>query len=213
MFYERTTNEQGIAKLNINLEQGTYILTATNPATKEQYSNTITVISKIQENSNLIKYYRNNSQYIAKIIKSDGNIAGAGEKVTFNINGVFYERYTNESGHVKLNINLEPGEYIITAEYDGCKVSNNITVLTTIKTSNLVKKYSDRLPFTATILDGEGNPLKDTKVTFNINGVIYERTTNTYGQARLNINLQAGKYIITTTYNGLNTANIITVRN
>ena len=34
----------------------------------------------------------------------------------------------------------------------------------------------------------------------NINGIIYERTTNSNGAATLLINLQAGEYIITTQY-------------
>ena len=34
---------------------------------------------------------------------------GAGENVTFNINGVFYTRTTNATGHVSLNINLPEG--------------------------------------------------------------------------------------------------------
>ena len=211
VFYQRTTNQEGIAKLNINLQQGTYILTATNPLTNEQYSNTITVLSKIQENSDLTKYYRNSSQYTVKIIKSNGQTAGTGEKVTFNINGVFYERYTDENGYAKLNINLQPGDYIITAEYDGCKVSNNITVLTILKAYNLAKKYGTTIPFTATLLNGEGNPLANEKITFNINGVFYQRTTNNQGMAKLNINLQQGKYIITSSYNGLNVANVVTV--
>ena len=137
VMYERNTRENGQAKLNINLAAGTYIITATNPENGEQHSNTITVLSKIQENKDLTKYYKNASQYIVKIVDSKGNPVKAGQKVTFNINGVFYERYTNESGQVKLNINLQPGEYIITAEYEGCKVSNKIKVLPTLKASTI----------------------------------------------------------------------------
>ena len=51
------------------------------------------------------------------------------------------------------------------------------------------------------------------KITFNINGVFYTRTTNNQGITKLNINLQAGKYIITSSYNGLNVANTVTVQN
>ena len=80
-------------------------------------SNNITVISRIVENNDLTKYYKNASQYTVKIIGDDGKPVGAGVEVTFNINGVFYTRTTNESGIAKLNINLQPGDYVITAEY------------------------------------------------------------------------------------------------
>ena len=213
VMYERNTDENGKAKMNINLIAGRYIITATNPENGEQHSNIITVLSKIQENKDLTKYYKNASQYIVKVIDSKGNPAKAGQKVTFNINGVFYERYTNETGYVKMNINLQPGDYIITAEYEGCVASNKIKVLPTIKTQDLIKKYGVSNPFTATLLDGTGKPLTNEKITFNINGVFYTRTTNTSGIAKLNINLQAGKYIITSSYNGLNVANTITVQN
>ena len=211
VFYTRTTNADGQAKLNINLNPGEYIITATNPENGEEHANIITVLSKIQENNDLTKYYRNESQYTVKIIKSNGQTAGAGEKVTFNINGVFYERYTNASGYAKLNINLQPGNYIITAEYEGCQASNNIKVLPTIQAKDLTKKYGTTQAFEATLLNGQGNPKTNEKITFNINGVFYTRTTNTDGIAKLNINLQPGQYIITSQYNDATTSNTVTV--
>ena len=33
----------------------------------------------------------------------------------FNINGVYYTRQTNDSGVAKLTINLQPGNYTLTA--------------------------------------------------------------------------------------------------
>ena len=50
-------------------------------------------------------------------------------------------------------------------------------------------------------------PLKQ----LNIHGVIYERTTDNNGVASLNIKLQAGRYIITSSFNGCNLANTITI--
>ena len=57
----------------------------------------------------------NETQFYAKFIDSSGNPL-AKRAVTFNINGVFYTRNTDDSGYAKLNINLNPGVYkIITA--------------------------------------------------------------------------------------------------
>ncbi|MBR0272238.1 MAG: hypothetical protein IJQ68_09690 [Methanobrevibacter sp.] len=211
VMYKRLTNENGTARLNINLRQGNYIITATNPVNGEMASNTITVLPKIVENSDLVKYYRNDSQYVVRVLGDDGNPVGENETVTFNINGVMYERKTNASGYAQLNINLRPGDYIITAMYGGCSVANNITVKPILSAENITMKYRDGTQFNATLLDGEGNLYVGQNVIFNINGVFYNRTTDSAGIAHLNINLQAGEYIITSMYNGAVIANKITI--
>ena len=212
VFYTRyIEGNAGKAKLNINLYPGTYIITAINPNNTEMSSNTITVIAKIVENSDLIKYFRNDSQYIVRLLNDDGSYAGAGENVTFKINGVFYTRTTNSSGYAKLNINLDAGDYIITAEYGDCKVSNNITVLPILYADDLSMNYNDGSTFNAKLVDGQGNPLFNTDITFNINGVFYKRSTNISGIASLNINLMRGEYIITSIYNGYSISNTIKI--
>ena len=211
VMYTRKVSENGTARLNLNLNQGRYIITATNPVTGEECSNNITILPKIAKNNDLVKYFRNDSQYVVQLIGDDGNPVGAGETVTFNINGVMYERKTNESGFAKLNINLNPGKYVITAMYGGNVVSNEITVLPTLNASDISMSYRDGTQFKATLLDGQGNVYPAQNVTFNINGVFYNRLTDDNGVARLNINLIPGEYIITSTYNKLNIANTITI--
>ena len=211
VFYTRQVGDNGLAKLNINLEAGEYIITAINPVTGENDSNIIQVIPRLIENKDITKYYKNGTQYTVKVIGDDGNPVGAGESVSFNIHGVFYTRQTDANGIAKLNINLEPGDYIITAEYKECRVSNNIKVLPVLTASDLTKKYGTTDQFIAHLVDGQGKPLANEKVQFNINGVFYYRTTDSTGNAHLNINLQAGEYIITSSYNGQNVANTVTV--
>lgn len=211
VFYKKLTDEEGIAKLNINLIPGEYIITAKNPVSTEMYSNVVTVLPNIAENYNLTKYYRNDSQYVVRLLDDKGSPVGAGVDVTFNINGVFYTRTTNTTGHSKLNINLGPGTYIITAIYNGLMMANTITVLPVLEAKDLEMKYKDESQFEAKLVDGQGNPFAGQTVTFNINGVFYERTTDELGIARLNINLIAGEYIITSSYNGSNIANKITI--
>lgn len=210
VFYNRKTDENGTAKLNINLEQGTYIITAYNPLTKEQKSNNVTVLSKITENKDIVKYYKNATAYVVKILDDKGNPL-ANVNVTFNIHGVFYQRTTNSSGYAKLNINLIPGDYIITAEYEGCRVSNNITVLSILIADDLVKEVDVLEQFKVKLVNGEGKPVDGEAITFNVNGVFYEKTTNSSGIAALNIRLPVGKYIITSMYKDATTSNTIEV--
>ena len=211
VMYTRNTNASGVARLNINLNPGDYIITATNPKTNEMYSNVITVLSPISENDDLVKYYKNDSQYSIRLLDNEGNPVGANVSATFNINGVFYTRYSNASGHVKLNINLAPGNYVITAEYNGVKASNYINVLPTLEAKDLSMKYRDGSKFEVKVLDGTGDALTNANVNLNINGVLYTRISDDEGIARLNINLMPGQYIITSSYNTLNISNKITI--
>ena len=211
MYDRKISGNEGLAKLNINLEQGEYIITAMNIVTGENAANKITVIPKLIENRDIVKYYRNETQYTVKVIGDDGKAVGGGVTVTFNINGVFYTRTTNESGIVKLNLNLQPGDYVITAEYMNCKVSNKVKVLPVLSARDMSMKYRDESKFTAKLVDGEGKAYAGQTVQFNINGVMYNRVTDSSGQAKLNINLIAGEYIITSSYNGSNIANTIKI--
>ena len=208
--YNRTSDENGTAKMAINLNPGNYtIKTIFNGTTVE---NTITILPTLIAD-NLVKYFRNASQFYISLIDGEGNPV-AGQNITMNINGVFYNRTTNENGTAKLNINLAPGEYILTAidPLTGLQMSYNITVLPTLNATDLEMKYKDGSTFNVTVLDGQGNPLKDAAVTFNINGVFYTRYTDSQGIAKLNINLMAGQYIITSEYDEMRIANTITIK-
>ena len=211
MYDRKVSGDKGLARLNINLEAGEYVITAMNIVTGDRTANNITVLSRITENKDLVKYYRNASQYTVKIIGDDGKAVGAGESVTFNINGVLYTRQTDANGIAKININLQAGDYIITAEYNGCRASNNIKILPILIGKDLTKKYGQAGAFEATLVDGQGKPYANQQVEFNINGVFYKRSTNSEGIAKLNINLMPGEYIITSSFNGFSTANTVTV--
>ena len=209
VLYTRTTNNDGVADLGIMLRPGTYILTAYNPVTGEQQGFNITVKSLIVQND-LTKYYMNASKFQATIYDKNGSLA-VGKNVTFNINGVFYTRTADENGVVSLAINLRPGEYIITTMYEGLDLGNTVTVLPTLVTHDLNMKYMDGSNFTAQTLDGQGNPLANQNVSFNVNGVFYHKVTDDNGFASLTIRLMSGKYIITSSWNDFQTGNNITI--
>ena len=211
IFYTRTTNEKGVAKLNINLNPDEYIITATNPNSGEKHSNFVKVLPNIVENDDLTKYYRSNSQYYVRLLDDVGKPVGAGVGVTFNINGVFYTRSSDAEGYAKMNINLGQGTYIITAMYKGFSVSNTIKVLPILSANDLSMTFRDGSKFAVKLLDNYGRPYAGQTVTMNINGVFYYRTTDENGVARLNINLQAKEYIITSMFNGFMISNIIRI--
>lgn len=211
VFYNKTTDENGTAKLNIQLRPGNYIIAVFNLVTGEQTGNNVTVLSKIVENYDLVKYYQNASRFSVKILDNQGYPV-EGTIVTFNINGVFYYKETDSKGIASLGINLRPGKYVITTMYGQYEVGNTVTVLPTLETSDLNMKYNDGSAFRAKVVDGQGNPLANQNVTFNVNGVFYNKVTNDEGIASLNIKLMKGEYIITSMYNGFETGNTIKIQ-
>ena len=81
-----------------------------------------------------------------------------------------------------------------------------------LSAEDLSMKYMDGSQFKAQLVDGQGKPYAKQTVRFNINGVFYNRLTGSDGVAKLNIRLLSGQYIITSSYNGCNIANKITVQ-
>lgn len=210
VIYTRTTDDNGTAKLNINLDPNNYTITSINLATGERVASLISVRSVIVDNYDLVKYYLNGSQYSVNLVDGQGNPL-ADSVVSFNINGIFYNRTTNENGTAKFSINLAPGNYIITTGYNGSYVSNDIFVLNRLLTNDLSMKYGDGSKFKVVVLNEQGGIAPGEIVTFNINGKFYNRTVSFNGVAALNLNLGQGKYIITTSWNNYSVANTITI--
>ena len=209
VFYTKQTNDKGIANLNIMLRPNHYILTAYNPVTGDEQGFSVDVKSLI-EASDLTKYYLNASRFQATIYNKDGSLA-VNKEVIYNINGVFYTKTTDENGVASLGISLRPGNYIITTIVDGLAMGNNVTVMPTLVTKDLDMKYLDGSDFTAQTLDGQGNPLANQNVSFNVNGVFYHRVTDKDGIASLKIRLMSGEYIITSYWNNFQTGNTIKI--
>ena len=209
VFYTKKTDKDGVADLGIMLRPGSYILTAYNPVTGEEKGFNITVKSLIMQND-LTKYYLNASRFEATVYNKDGSLA-VNKEVTFNINGVFYHKKTDENGVASLGIALRPGNYTITTMYDGLDIGNKVNVLPTLVTKDLSMKYLDGSNFTAQTLDGQGKPLANQNVSFNVNGVFYHKVTNKEGIASLGIRLMSGEYIITSYWNDFQTGNTIKI--
>ena len=208
--YTRTSNEKGVASLNINLEPNNYTIKTTYNGKTVQ--NDIEVLPTLI-GQDLVKYYRNDSQFYVELIDGQCNPV-PNTNITMNINGVFYERTTNDKGIARLNINLNPGKYILTAidPLTGYEEAFNITVLPVLTANDINMTYRDGTQFKATIVDGQGKPISGVNITFNVNGVFYQRTTDGNGTAKLNINLMAGEYIITSQYESAVTSNTITIK-
>ena len=188
VFYKKQTDDNGMAKLNINLRPGVYILTAMHPDAL-MYGSNITVLSTILAND-VVKFFRNGTQYCAKFLDGCGSPL-VNASVTFNINGVLYKKQTDDNGMARLNINLFPGEYILTAIHlNGEEKANIIKVLTTISAEDISLIGNKSGVFVLKTHDGARN------VSITINGVEYIVQTDDGGVATLNVSLSKGNHAV-----------------
>ncbi|MBR0270742.1 MAG: hypothetical protein IJQ68_01940 [Methanobrevibacter sp.] len=212
VFYNRTTNKNGTAKLNINLSPGKYISTTERKDTGLKVSNTVTVLSNMFC-YDLTKYYKNASYATAKVLDNQGNPL-KNANVSFNINGVFYIRESDDDGNVRLNINLAPGEYILTAENPNStlKQSSRIKVLPKMTEESSYFCYSRKNTYDVKLLNDVGSPDAGKIVNFNINGQIFKVKTDSQGMAKCPLGtLKNGAYTITAEYDGNMVSNGINI--
>ena len=199
--YTLKTNADGVASLPINLRVGTYTINVIfngNPLYDSSSDvATLKVIPSVV-GDDLVKYYRNGTQYSVTVMGKDKPLAGA--DVSFTVKGKTYYATTNSNGVASLTINLSPGAYTIIAKnlLDGTSCTNSIKVLSTLTTSDFTKGYLDNQQFSVKVVNGAGSPSVGTKVSFTIPGKTYTMITNNQGIATLPINLRAGTYSIVT---------------
>ena len=206
--YKRTTSSDGIASLNINLNPGTYLITATNPLTGETRQNRIYVFKYLMENKNISQYYSYKATYKVRAYDRNGNIA-KGVTVNIKVGSKTYKKTTDNEGYARLNINLMPGNYVIKASYNNYTVSNKITVKHLLDANNIIAKKSlKKITVKVSLKKVNGNALKNKKITLKFNKKTYSAKTNSNGVATFSIsqvvykNLKKNKnYAYTVSYN------------
>ena len=117
--YERITDKNGLAVLPINLAKGDYeILTKCAGITKKNKIHIDEEPPKPtrMEGTDINKTYGEDTPYQCAVYSGDERVAGT---VNITVNGVTYKKTPNSEGLYKLNINLQPGSYILRAEFTG----------------------------------------------------------------------------------------------
>ena len=114
----------GVVSLAINLRPGDYIITTIFDGL--DIGNKVTVLPTLVTKDLNMKYM-DGSNFTAQTLDSQGK-ALANQTVSFNVNGVFYHRITNEDGIASLRIRLMAGEYIITSYWNNFQTGNTIKI-------------------------------------------------------------------------------------
>jgi hypothetical protein len=200
--YTVKTLLNGISRVNIKFAPGRYVMEAFNPVTGQKITNSIIIFKKITENKDIITYYGAGQVYKVRVYDDNGNPAGAGKIVTFNVNGKTYKIKTDKNGYATCKVNLKPKSYVITASFEGAKVSNKIVVKNVLTAKNISVKKGKTIKFKAKLLNTKGKPAKGKKITFKFKGKTYKAKTNKKGVAtlKLKLKLKVGKYKIKVKY-------------
>ena len=213
--YAKTTDANGTVSLGLNLVSNVYIATISYNGSDmyDGVSKNITVtINPTILSEDISLMYMDGTSFVAKFLDKSGK-ALVNTKITFNINGVFYDKVTDADGMAKLGIRLRPDVYILTAynPVTGEEKGFNINVKSLIESHDLTKYYLNESRYEVTLYNKDGSLAVNKTVTFNINGVFYTKTSDANGVASLGISLRPGEYIITTIFDGLSMGNKVTV--
>ncbi len=193
--------------INQTVEVPVYVnVTPNRTATKIVYKNMTTVaVAKVDG--------RVGEYFYVSLKDAKGNPL-ANKLVQIGFNGRVYNRTTNASGGVGLQINLgNEGKYTFAICFlgdDNYTGSFEVALITVNKHSPKLtapaksfKASAKTKSLTATFKSSNGNPISGKKLSFTVNGKTYTGTTNAKGVATVKISLnKKGTYSCTVKYAG-----------
>ena len=207
--YARLSDENGLAKLEINLDPGNYTIKTSYD--KFSVENNIEVLPTLIA-EDLVKRYGDGSKFQISLIDGTGKPV-ANVDIAMEINGVSYSRPTDKNGKASLNIYLKPGKYVLTATdpLTGLEMSYGITVLPVKKTTPRIVANSKTFRTTVKIKkyaivlkDKSGKAIRNAKVFLKVNGKTYNAKTASNGKAIFKITklFRKGTFKAAITFNG-----------
>ena len=219
--YNKKTNSKGQATLKLKFTKSkSYKITINFKATNKYKASKVTKTIKVKYSSKTSKLTVPKVTITPKTSKSytvtlsDGNGKGiAKQKVTVKINGKTYTKMTNSKGKVTVKVKFSSLKtYKVTASYKGSKIYKKASASGSIKvaktSTSLTAPNMEITPktegvYTATLKDSNNKVLASQKVTVQLNGITYTKTTSNNGQISLNFNLAEEKdYSVVVNYGG-----------
>lgn len=228
--YSRTTDENGIARMQINIARATTYTFGITFLGDDYYYGSFTANSiKVVKKYSLLTiknltYKVNAAKKLSATFKDEFGKLIKNKKVTFTVNGKTYSATTNSKGVASVKITLnKKGTYTYTAKYAGDNIYEAVkknaklkilplgTSLTTKKVT--YKKAANTKKISVTLKSGT-KALKSKKVTIKVNKKTYTAKTNSKGVATVKVSLnKKGTYTYTAKFAGDNTYKAISKSN
>ena len=193
--YTKTTDSSGKVSIPITLKEGNYVATAT--FCRLFIKNNIKVLPVVL-GGDVSKHFSSSTYYSATFLNDKGK-ALTNTAVQFKVNGKTYKSKTNSKGVAVLKENLTGGVYTVNAIHpNGFTVSNRLTVISSVNSSDLTKGYRSSENFEATFYDKNGKVLANKNIQYCFNNHLYFTVkTDANGVAKLAITATVGTHTIT----------------
>ena len=210
---EKESDVNGEISFSLDLKVGNYKLTIVNPNNNESIVHNITMVPRLSDNRDIVMYFGADRNFAVRVHDDFGNPL-SGESIQFIVDGKKYTVKTDKKGFASIRLNkFLPKRYSVSVSYKGYKISNRITVKSTLTAKNKSVRKKKAVKFTAKLVNTKGKPLKGKKITFKIKGKRYSAKTNRKGIAKITIKrLKVGKHVILTSYKNLKIKNRISVK-
>lgn len=215
--YSVVSDSKGHVSLPIDLKSGNY--TAVISIDEDDYYHSASaeapvIVLPTVEAIDLVKVYGSSAQYFAIFSDSNGKVL-ANTEVKFKIGSDSYSAKTLLNGICRLNINVPPGTYDITAinPVTGETTTTKITVFKYLmENKDVTKYYKGAKKYKVRAFDDNGNPASGVVVKITINKKTHNVKTDKNGYATLPINLKPGSYKIKASYKGCTVSNKVVVK-
>lgn len=219
--YSKFTNSKGVAaiKLKFNINKKIYkiniVFAGNNKYKAVSKTNNIVVkysskVAKLLTPTVIIP--PKTAKYYTITLKDAINKGIIKQKVIVNINGKKYTMNTNSKGQINIKVKFSTlKNYKVSAIYKGNLVYKKYSSSGWIKVAKITTKISaptvsvlpKQTKSYVVTLKANNKALSKQKLTININGITYTRTTNANGQASINVNFAGEKnYPVYVTYKG-----------
>ena len=190
------TNSKGVAKLNIISKPATFKMYSINPVTGEKITNTVK-IKHTMSAGKMTVFSDRTSKFKVTLYKNDKLVKNS--KVYVYVKGVKKVGKTDSKGVASVKFKVAKGTYTFTSydPYTKDKIYTKVTVLApTIKAYDIIDVANKTSKFTATLVDKDGNIVKNQEIQFTLNNKTTSVKTNSYGAASITFNLDEGSYDI-----------------